>query len=455
MALLVLWAFALAPCSAWAQRKITVPGIVGDQLIYFYDARGGRVPFLNFANPSDQDVTVEVVFYPQDLSRRLGQGVLKLVGGGNITIDPTAFAEGAARGNAGLALVTPIDGNGSPVVPPEPLGGSFTLANIELGAAFGENPLGRLALDKSGNRASPWTKVDGGEVRYQEFSPEALWIPVYYNPVNLSPAGEDGNRVILIAFADQYGAEFNIGPDMQEDITASFVDLDGFLVSQQGFQMSAVFLSDLNQIARGILTTSGKVFFGRGVWRAANFCGVFSQSLGTFGEGQRIPPVRRIPSFFPRATATPTPPTPTETPTPQPTNSPRPTPRPTNTPAPTATPSPVPTVTPPSFGECSREGGGGNPHYDFGRHGIACDQNRDGRDDVFKDGRGNALQCFCGLDGLLIKSLWWKTDLAPFGSWQCEQQRGQDWGLDSGHYLILNTFTPHGCTPTAPPTPNS
>ena len=37
-------------------------------------------------------------------------------------------------------------------------------------------------------------------------------VPVFYNPQDLGPVGDDGNRVILIAFDDQYGSRFDVGP---------------------------------------------------------------------------------------------------------------------------------------------------------------------------------------------------------------------------------------------------
>ena len=61
-------------------------------------------------------------------------------------MDPTS--EGAVAGNGGLATVTPImsETDHTPVVPPRPLVGGFTIVNTELGAGFGDNAFGRLAL---------------------------------------------------------------------------------------------------------------------------------------------------------------------------------------------------------------------------------------------------------------------------------------------------------------------
>ena len=40
-------------------------------------------------------------------------------------------------------------------VPPAALLGGFTLANVPLESAFGENPIGRFAVDRAGGRARP------------------------------------------------------------------------------------------------------------------------------------------------------------------------------------------------------------------------------------------------------------------------------------------------------------
>jgi len=119
--------FAGAPHDARAQSTIAVPATSGDQLIYFYDARTDRVPFLTVANPSATPVVFELAFYPQDLSSRLGEQIYTLAGGGNVVIDPTqaSVANGVANGNAGLAVLTPIasETDSHPVVPPVPLTG--------------------------------------------------------------------------------------------------------------------------------------------------------------------------------------------------------------------------------------------------------------------------------------------------------------------------------------------
>jgi hypothetical protein len=308
---------ALVGTSARAQTTIDVPRTSGDQLVFFYDARAGRVPFLAVANPAATSVVIEVAFYPATLASRLGTAVFTLPGGGNVVIDPTqsSVAGGAANGNAGLAVVTPIasETDAQPIVPPEPLTGGYTLANVELAAAFGENPYGRLAVGGNGQRASAGAEVDGDAVRYQRFTPAVLMVPVYYNPSTLAPPEDDGNRVIIAAFNDSYGDEYNVTA-LSDTPPALFCDAGGFEAASGAPNVNGVLLSNLQEIAGSALTSSGKLFLDVNPG-SGNVLGIFSQSLGTFAAGQRMPSVASVPDCPPPPSATPGP-TPQQTPRP-------------------------------------------------------------------------------------------------------------------------------------------
>jgi hypothetical protein len=302
---------------AHAQTTIAVPGTSGDQLIFFYDARTGRVPFLSVANPGGTPVVIEVAFYPQDLQSRLGEAVFTLAGGGNVVIDPTqsSVAGGVASGNAGLAVVTPIASatDSHAIVPPVPLTGGYTLANQTLEAAFGENPYGRLAVTNNGSRATAGAQVDGNAVKYQRFTPSVLMVPVYYNPQTLAPPADDGNRVIVAAFTDSYGAQFDIGP-ASDTPPATFCNAGGFEVATGAPEVNGVLLTDLQAIAgAATLSGSGKLFLDVNAGNGNEF-GIYSQSLGTFAAGQRMPAIDSVPAC-PQPTPAPSGGTPTPTPT--------------------------------------------------------------------------------------------------------------------------------------------
>ncbi len=320
MPIVVICLLVLLVAPTHAQTTRGIPAPVGDQLVFFYDARTDRVPFLTIANPGPEEITAEISFYPRDLSARLGRSVLTLPARGNVVVNPAEEAGGVAGGQAGLAVVTPIRGDGDPtaVVPPEPLMGGYTIANTALGAGFGDNPMGRLAVTGSGQRATPGTSVDGGSVRYQRFTPEVLLIPTYYNPADLDPPERDGNRVILAAFRDRYDSGFELLPH-SVTTRATIMDRDGFVVSSRSLTVDAVLLSDLQSVAGGrTLGSSGKVFFEADTGDG-NLFGIFSQSLAAFGAGARMPAVARAPDPGPTPGPTPVPtlgPQPTATPDP-------------------------------------------------------------------------------------------------------------------------------------------
>ncbi|HYC24387.1 MAG TPA: hypothetical protein VEI94_16880, partial [Candidatus Bathyarchaeia archaeon] len=116
-------ALAAGKGRAQAQTTIDVPDVVGDQLIFFYDARSGRTPFLSFSNPASSGIDVDVAFYDAGLDSRISELSCSLDAASNLLIDPTASTPpatctvvagaGAASGNAGLAVITPVSGSGS------------------------------------------------------------------------------------------------------------------------------------------------------------------------------------------------------------------------------------------------------------------------------------------------------------------------------------------------------
>lgn len=286
-----LWLAAIALAAAAATDTARAAGIAGDQLLFFYDGRAGRVPFFGVSNPSpESDVTVDVVFYPESLQDRLGRLRTTLPPLGHTVIDPTTAAEGVAIGNAGLAVVTPVAANGNPIVPDEPLVGTSTLANVPLDSAFGENPIGRAALTAGGDRPAPGTVVDGTSAFYERLRPSTLMVPVFFDPTELGPADQDGNRVVLLAFTDRYGDEFDVGPH-RDTVEATFFDASGSSIAETTVAVQGVHATHLQEVAGPTgISTSGKVFFDVDAG-PGNVAGIFSQSLGPFGAGQRMPDV--------------------------------------------------------------------------------------------------------------------------------------------------------------------
>lgn len=314
----------------------------GDQLLFFYDARDGRVPFFSIANPSsDASVVAEISVYDRRLAERVDGEIVTLAPLGNLVVDLTELGTGAAGGRVGLAVVTPIVGESDtrPVVPPEPLVGTFTLANVPLESGFGENPIGRLAVRSGGSRASAGDVVTGTGVAYQRLAPDVLMVPVFFNPQQLAPPDQDGNRIVLVGFDDRYGDRFELEAHAPR-IDATLFDATGALLGSSSVDVDGVTLTNLQALVPASnLTSSGKVFFDVDAGQG-NVFGLFSQSLGPFGAGQRMPAVDVDTSRFPMVTPEPQP---TATPQPEPTTT-APGPTPPATPQPTAAPSPTPTA---------------------------------------------------------------------------------------------------------------
>jgi hypothetical protein len=303
----------LAAAPGRAQSIIPTPGNSGDQLIFFYDARTNRVPFLAVSNFAEQAVVVETVFYGQNLNVITTEVATIPARGALPTIDPTDTARfPGVNGNAGLVVVTAVQsmGDTTPVVPPAPsddtsagpLFGGFTLANLGLNAGFGQNPFARIAVDQNGQRAAAGSVVDGVATRYQNIAPDVLTVPFYFNPQNLADPALDGNRIILGTFADTYNAgNFRIGAPapaisfdyiMENSAGAVLVDTSNNVQVVDPISVAGVHFNDLQSLAGPLtLTGPGKVtFITTGAVPAGdNLFGLVSQAVGTFSVGQRMP----------------------------------------------------------------------------------------------------------------------------------------------------------------------
>ncbi len=314
----------LANGMAWAQFPglPTEPGTDGDQLVYFYDARPDHTTFLTIANTATTaSVILELVYYSGSLDSRIAETTLTLPGGGATVVDPSDPARGGAAavsGNAGLLVVTPItsETDHTPVVPPRPLVGGFSIVNTVLGAGFGDNPFGRLALTgapgaANAPRANPGDPVDGVNASYQSIQPRttepSITLPAYLNPntlgkpPTLGTGTDDGNRILLAAFRDQYAAavgpgnaaRFNLTPITVNATVSFFASSNGQkFVNTRAFSVSAVKLTTLQEMAGpgATFSSSGRLevtvpAFGQNV---DSFFGTSGQSLGTFAFGQRL-----------------------------------------------------------------------------------------------------------------------------------------------------------------------
>lgn len=301
---------------------LETPAVRGDQLVFFYDTTGARVSYLSVSNPAGRPVVVEAAAYPGDLGEPIATEVFTIEAGSDRIIDAQTDFAGALAERAGLIVVTPVEDLDDlrPVVPPRPLAGNFTLANLDLKTAFGESPMARRAVDANFAQAGPGSRVDGTRVFYERFTPSILMVPAFYNPANLASPDIDGNRLVLAAFADEYedGMPFRIAPvDPPLEVEAVVCTRNAGEVATTTFTINGIASRHLQDLApASAITSSGNVFLSADV-AGANLFGLYSQSGGTFATGQRLPAADRVPECAPTPTPSPGP-TPTRTPTPTP-----------------------------------------------------------------------------------------------------------------------------------------
>lgn len=301
--------------AARAQTTVLTPGASGDQLIFLYDATGNRTPFIAVSNFAPAPVIVETAFYGGASLGFITREVATIPARGNLpVIDPGDAARfPGVKGTAGLVVVTPIVSatDPRPIVPPAPsldpaagsLFGGFTLANLDLGAAFGQNPLARLAVDASGARASAGSLVDGVSVQFQRFAPDVLTVPFYFNPTTLSDPAKDGNRILLAAFTDTYSnTGFRIAPTtpgfsfdyvMEDSSGTTLVNTFSDVGRTDPIAVDGVLFTNLQTLAGSVpLTTQGKVAFVAStspIPSTVNVFGLVSQAVGPFAVGQILP----------------------------------------------------------------------------------------------------------------------------------------------------------------------
>src|SRR3989344_1419749 len=119
-------------------------------------------------------------------------------------------------------------------------------------------------------------------------------------------------------------------------------------------------------------------------------------------------------------------------------------------------------VSPPTFPSCSLQSGSGDiAHYDNGIHQIVGDGLLEGADDVYSQANGNALQCFCPVEGDSgIQTVWWRIgdlsneEIQEFLSQGWILENGLQWNLNDENYLVKNSeFSCAEPTPTPTPTP--
>lgn len=271
-----------------AQLATLRPEASGDQLVLLYDARDGFTTFLNLHNLGDDGLRVRIVLCDSALEPQLAHEE-DLAPGSTRTLDVASLRAGGLPPGSGAAFAIAIDDDGDGLVT-RALAGSFTIANVSTGSAWGAPAAARRAVAMSGDTltAAPLgATIDGSAVQLQGIAPERLDLAVFYDPATLEPAMRGGNQLILLSFEDDGVEPVAARTLWQLDARRA----DGSPLTANPIASSGVTTTDLVAVlgtaAEG---ASGSIQFTTADG-AQNRLIFFVEALGTFATGYQLPPV--------------------------------------------------------------------------------------------------------------------------------------------------------------------
>lgn len=289
--------------------SITRPASRGDQLIFFYDTRPGFTTFLNLRSTGASALPVQILLYGPDLSAPFVHAVTLPVGpgeagaagtGGTITIDVGGLAASGLPAQAGVAFVTAVDAAGAPLVT-RALTGSFTIANLQTGAAWGSVAAARSAVKVEATDpdrpctqsvASPdrGTIVDGTKVLFPPIQPSAADLAVYYDPDSLAPAAQGGNQIVFVTFEDAVGVPY-AAKRLDTEWEVAAVKDTGVPIEADPVETGGVEVTDLvSLLGNGARGARGSIIFNAEASpKRMTRLVFFTQALGTFGTGYLLP----------------------------------------------------------------------------------------------------------------------------------------------------------------------
>jgi hypothetical protein len=310
---IALAAIGRAPAGAAETRfpgAVTRPGSRGDQVIFFYDARPGFTTFLNLRSTGASALAVQVLFYGPDVGTPFvhaatipaGPGTAGGAGtGGTVTIDVGALTTTGLPAQAGVAFVTAVDQNGAALVT-RVLSGSFTIANLQTGSAWGSTAPTRSAVKVESTTPSTapcpekvpapdrGTIIDGSKVLFPPIQPSAADLAVYYNPDLLAPAALGGNQIVFVTFEDKIGVPFGVKNASTEwDVQA--VRDTGDKIERDPYTSNGVTITDLvSLLGNGARGSGGSITFvaEASATRLTRLI-FFTETLATFGTGYLLP----------------------------------------------------------------------------------------------------------------------------------------------------------------------
>ena len=272
-------------------ETIGAPLAIGDQLIFYYDARDDYTTFLTVKNGGNDQLTVAMLFYGPTFSTPLSKAIT-LPGGALEVVDVGALRANGLPDQPGVAIATAVNLGGQPVVS-QALTGNFTVANLSTGSAFGANAAARLAYQDDGDLADVGDVIDGSNnARLQNIRPQSALLAAYYDPRSLAPVQNGGNQLVFINFEDDYS------PRLGATIGSTTWNLsatrsNGSGINSTSFVATGVTVSDLaSVVGTGVNGSAGSItFVAESDTQNLNRLVYFTESLGTFGTGYLLPQV--------------------------------------------------------------------------------------------------------------------------------------------------------------------
>jgi hypothetical protein len=261
----------------------------GDQLVFYFDARNGFTTFMNLHSLGSAPLRVRIVLCDTTLTPQLEQDV-DLDAGTTRTLDVASLRAAGLPATAGAAFVSAVDDGGQALVS-RALAGSFTVANLVTGSAWGAPAAARRAVavdDEDVTTPALGAAIDGALIRLQRIRPSALDLAVYYDPATLEPAAIGGNQLLLLSFDDDSDGTPVAAPTIwQLDAHRA----DGSALTAEPTTVSGVSVSHvaalLGDAAEG---SAGSIHFSTEDG-AHNRLVFFVQSIGTFATGYLLTPV--------------------------------------------------------------------------------------------------------------------------------------------------------------------
>lgn len=267
------------------------PDGVGDQLVFYYDARAGFTSFLTVRNVAPGDVSVRLDFYGPGIDAAPFVQTVTVPSGGLRVIDAGGLVGTGLAAQAGVAFATVVNESSIPVVSGA-LAGNFTVANLATGSAFGAPAAARSTRNVDGSQPLLGVAIDNQTVLLQPIQPTAVELSAYYNPNDLAPESSGGNQLIFLNFEDAIGLPLRV---VVGATTWSVFGTrnDGSVVADTSFTATGIVVSNLSGVlGAGAAGASGSIRFTSFTAppRVTRMV-FFAEALGTFGTGYLLPAV--------------------------------------------------------------------------------------------------------------------------------------------------------------------